>query len=108
MNNKNEISTLKTSITAQELKKRIDENERLLVIDVRSREEYDQLHIPIAGNLPFEVIENGLFVPEPEKTVITVCGKGGGRSERAAAWLRIQNDTEALFLEGGTFGWTDN
>lgn len=98
---------MKTSISAEELKKRIAENAPLIIIDVRSREEYNQSHIPIAGNLPFEVIENGLFVPEPGKTVITVCGKGGGRSERAADLLRIQNDTEALYLEGGTFGWTN-
>jgi rhodanese-related sulfurtransferase len=96
---------MKTSISPEELKKLLVENAPLTIIDVRTREEYNQSHLPIAGNLGIDIIENGLFVPEPGKIVITVCGKGAGRSERAAAWLRIQNDTEAYFLEGGTIGF---
>lgn len=99
---------METSITLSELEQLIKSNVDVMVIDVRSREEYHEKHIPIAGNLPVEFIESGNFIPEPEKIIITVCGKGGGRSERAANYLRDHSKNEVFFLEGGTFGWFEN
>lgn len=96
---------MKTTITRAELKQLIDNKENLMILDVRSKEEYLEKYIPFAGNLPIEIIEAGNFIPEPKKTIITVCGKGGGRSERAANFLREHNKNEVYFLEGGTFEW---
>lgn len=98
---------MKTSISADELKQMIDNKENLFVIDVRSKEEYLEYHLPMAGNLPIDIIESGRFIPEPLKKIVTVCGKGGGRSERAANYLRDNTTNEVYFLEGGTFGWIE-
>ncbi len=98
---------MKTTITRAELKQlRIKNN--IMVIDVRGKEEYNEKHIPFAGNLPIEIIEAGNFIPEPGKIIITACGKGGGRSERSAKYLRENSNNEVYFLEGGTFGWFEN
>jgi rhodanese-related sulfurtransferase len=96
---------MKVAITLAELKQLLDKKENILLIDVRNKEEYFEAHIPFAGNLPVEIIESGAFIPEPDKIIITACGKGGGRSERAANYLRENTNNKVYFLEGGTFGW---
>ena len=93
------------SITKEELTKMLLTNTPVMILDVRDKEEYLAQHLPFAGNIPIKIIEAGLFIPEPGKKVITVCGKGGGRSEKAAIQLRSDFHTEAYFLEGGTFGF---
>ena len=98
---------MKTTISLAELKQLLNNNENIMVIDVRSREEYNDKHIPFAKNLLIEIIEAGNFIPEPNKIIITACGKGGGRSERAAKYLRENNNNEVYFLDGGTFGWIE-
>ena len=95
---------MKTTITLTELKQLLHNKENIMVIDVRGKDDYMKNRIPFAGNLPIEIIEAGKFIPEPNKIIITVCGKGGGRSESAANYLRENNNNEVLFLDGGTFG----
>lgn len=99
---------MKTEITRAELKQLLHNKENIMVIDVRAKEDYHEKHISFAGNLPIEIIEAGNFIPEPGKIIITVCGKGGGRSERAANYLRENSKNEVFFLDGGTFGWIEN
>jgi len=99
---------MKTTITPAELKRLLENKGNIMLIDVRSKDEYTEKHIPFAGNLPIEIIESGNFIPEPGKVIVTACGKGGGRSERAAKYLRENNKNEVYFLEGGTFGWFNN
>jgi rhodanese-related sulfurtransferase len=99
---------MKTSINRAELKQLIQTRKDVLVIDVRSQEEYNEKHIHFAENVPLEIIESGDFIPVRGKIIITACGKGGGRSERTAKFLRENNHQEAYFLEDGTFGWIEN
>lgn len=99
---------MKTNITRAELNQLLNNKNNIMVIDVRDKKEYNEKHIPFAGNLPIEIIEAGNFIPEPGKIIITACGKGGGRSERAAKYLREHNKNEVYFLEGGTFEWLAN
>lgn len=99
---------MKTSITRVKLKQLLNEGKNLMVIDVRSKGEFIEQHLPFAGNLPIEIIESGNFTPEPDKIIITTCGKGGGRSERAASILRGISNNEVYFLEGGTNGWYED
>ncbi len=96
---------MKVAITKLELKEMLASKIPVCVFDVRNSEEYHALHLPFAGNLPIQIIEKNLFTPEPYKTIVTVCGKGGGRSERAALLLRENQQAQAFFLEGGTFEW---
>lgn len=99
---------MKITINRAELKQLLNNKNNIMVIDVRGTEEYNEKHIPFAIHLPIEIIEAGNFSPEPNKIIITVCGKGGGRSERAANYLRVNTNNEVYFLEGGTFGWLEN
>lgn len=77
----------------------------VLVVDVRSPEEYAQAHVEGAINIPIDTLEaRAEEIPE-SALVVTVCGKGGGRSERAAEQLRLRGLASARSLCGGTQAW---
>lgn len=96
---------MKPSISLAKLQQLLESKNELLILNVRSQQEYEANHIPLALSIPIESLEAGGFVPEPGKIIVTVCGKGGGRSERAAHYLRNNFSNEVYFLEGGTAVW---
>lgn len=98
----------KTSLSRAELKQLRNSPTGVIVIDVRRPEEYNAQRIPFAVNIPVEEIETGNVNLDFSKPVVTVCGKGGGRSEKAAQLLREKFNSNVYFLEGGTFGWNEN
>lgn len=74
---------------AQKLQQDLDGKAKLLVIDVRSPQEYAQGHVPGAINIPFEDLQKKMEemkVPK-DTTLVTMC-EHGGRSSRAALELR--------------------
>ena len=82
--------------------------ERFMIIDVRNPDEYAEKHIPGAINIPLDELESRSIELSRGAMIITVCGKGGGRSAQAAERLQQIGFTNAAFLCGGTFGWYDN
>jgi len=95
------------SISLAQLDQLLKNAGSVTVIDVRSEEEYKEKHIPFAINFPIGALEAGNKDLETGKTIVTVCGNGGGRSERAADLLRKNHNGEVFFLEEGTFGWLE-
>ena len=89
----------------QQLKKQSPD--QVTIIDVRNPEEYAAKHISGAINIPLGELENRSNELSKQSLIITVCGKGGGRSAAAAEKLKQQGFTKAIFLCGGTFGWYD-
>jgi rhodanese-related sulfurtransferase len=93
-------------IAAEELAKwLIDKKPDLLVVDMRSSEEYSQYHIPNAVNIPF----TKLFEPEAleklraEQTVVLY---SNGGTHAAQAWVLLkQMGIESLVLLGGLNYW---
>lgn len=83
-----------------------DKFQAVKILDVRSREEYDQLHIPNAINFPIQEIELAEKTFNRSDILITVCGKGGGRSSDAAQLLK-KLGYNAFWLCGGTLGWME-
>ena len=52
-----------TNLTAEEVKKRIDQPKKVLIVDARTEKEYWQSHIPTAINIPpsqYTLIKNHL------------------------------------------------
>lgn len=99
---------MKTIITRAELKQLLEGHNKVILIDVHSEAEYAEKHIPSAVNLPIEKIEAGKLDLDLRKTIVTACGKGGGRSAYAAKHIRENYIADVYFLEGGTFGWFEN
>ncbi|MDH4120285.1 MAG: rhodanese-like domain-containing protein [Deltaproteobacteria bacterium] len=74
------------------------------VVDVRSAEEYQRGHLPGAVHIPLDQLPARSAELPAGRRIITVCGKGGGRSDQAAQILR-QKGWLASSLCGGTLGW---
>jgi len=76
-----------------------------VVVDVRSDEEYAAGHIDGALHIPLALLAERASAIPKDATVVTACGKGGGRSDRAALELRALGFTSARPLCGGTMAW---
>jgi rhodanese-related sulfurtransferase len=72
---------------------------------VRSPDEFAAGHVDGAINLPLDTLADGAVALPKDASIVTVCGKGGGRSERAAAELRALGFRSARSLCGGTQAW---
>jgi MFS family permease len=76
-----------------------------VLVDVRSAEEFAAGHVDGAVHAPLETLTVGAAAWPRETVIVTICGKGGGRSEQAAAALRARGFAHARSLCGGTLGW---
>lgn len=72
-------------ISSEEAREIINENKNILVLDVRSREEFDEDHIDGAYNLPYNEISE--LIDIDKNTIIFVYCKSGSRSKIAAEKL---------------------
>lgn len=91
------------------LKAKLDEpRSALLLIDVRSTEEWEAGHIPQASHWPLDRIENGSLppIPNPSVPIILYC-KSGIRSARAAQLLRQAGILSTQNLIGGMDAWSN-
>jgi MFS family permease len=79
----------------------------VLVVDVRSPDEFAAGHVTGAVNIPLEHLAKRLDELPGGAVVVTVCAKGGGRSERAARQLRDLGFDRARSLCGGTDAWQE-
>ena len=93
-------------ITVRELKARMDRGESLQIVDVREPAEYDICRIPGARLIPLAQLPHRLNEIDGQAEVILQC-KVGGRSARAAAFLRAQGFRNARNLTGGILAWID-
>lgn len=99
---------MQTCLAVTELQQLIRQSpEQTVVIDVRSVEEYAEKHIPQAINIPLHELANRSTELSKDLIIVTVCGKGGGRSAQGAALLKQLGFSKVAPLCGGTFGWYD-
>lgn len=77
----------------------------VVVVDVRSAEEFAAGHVGGARNIAATDLEGHVEELGWAALVVTVCTKGGGRSEAAAAALRTFGLPNVRFLAGGTLAW---
>ena len=83
------------------------EAEGTVVLDVRTREEYDGGHLPGAVCLPAETLTDGdLSVLLPDKQApLVVCSRTGRRSAQAARMLTELGYADITDLAGGILAW---
>lgn len=93
-------------ITATELKKRMDAEPDLTVIDVREPFEYEIAKIPGTQLIPLGQVEGAAGDLNPEGEIILHC-KSGKRSAQALDTLREKGFSKLLNLKGGIEAWSD-
>ena len=92
-------------ITAEEAKARMDSGDEILVLDVRTQEEYDAGHIAGAILLPNETIVDTMpdSLPDLNAEILIYC-RSGNRSAQAAKKLAAMGYT-GVYDFGGILDW---
>jgi adenylyltransferase/sulfurtransferase len=91
-------------ITAVELKQRLDRGDALRIIDVREPNEYQINRIPGAELIPLGELPRRYAELDPDEELVMQC-KMGGRSAKAADFLRSVGFKRVLNLKGGILDW---
>ncbi|MFO8018722.1 MAG: MBL fold metallo-hydrolase [Promethearchaeia archaeon] len=91
-------------LTARELKQKIDKNEDIFLLDVRSQEEWESGHIESAHHIYIGKLKSNLEHIPKEKTIVTICGNGN-RASLAASLLRKEKYTDVMNVLGSMKAW---
>jgi len=93
-------------IDVQELKRLMDQNPNLLLIDVREQNEWDSMHIPNAVLIPKESIADKISeVCDNKSQAIYLHCRSGVRSLHAAESLLALGYHEVYSVDGGIMDW---
>src|SRR5471030_2913395 len=95
-----------TEITSVELKQRMDRGDAIKIVDVREPNEYQINRIPGSQLIPLGDIPKRYTELNKNDEIVVHC-KMGGRSAKAADFLRSVGFTRVLNLKGGILDWVD-
>ena len=90
-------------ITPKELKQRLDAGEDIFVLDVREPHEYQIVNIG-APLIPLGELPNRINELDPSREIVIHC-KSGGRSQKAAEFLKKSGFKNVVNLAGGITAW---
>lgn len=87
-----------------DVKRKLDRQEDLVLLDVREPYEYDVAHIPESIHIPMREIERRVAELDPTREIVVFCHHQG-RSARVAHWLRGRGFPRVRVLMGGIDAW---
>ncbi|ANH13124.1 TPA: rhodanese-like domain-containing protein [Legionella pneumophila] len=95
-------------ISPQILKSKIDNNEKLIIIDVRETNEWETGKIPNAIHLSKGIIERDIekIITDNQSNIVVYCS-GGYRCALVADSLQKMGYTNVFSLDTGLQGWLD-
>lgn len=99
-----QIKSIKVCIEVDEVKKALKANKKIQIIDLRSKEEFEQSHIPNTLNISLQSLKDNISQLDKNFQFVTACSKGGGRSAEGAKLLK-ELGFNAIWLCGGTNKW---
>jgi adenylyltransferase/sulfurtransferase len=98
-----------STITAKELKAKMDAGEKFELIDVREPNEYEIVSIPGAKLVPKDRILSGEALAElPQDRQVVLHCKSGSRSAEALAAVQKAGFSDAVHVGDGVLGWVRN
>jgi rhodanese-related sulfurtransferase len=91
-----------------EVKKKMDQRSKFILVDVREEGEFAKDHLPGAIHLGKGVIERDIEarVPDLDAEIVLYCG-GGFRSALAADNLQKMGYTNVISMDGGIRDWRE-
>jgi len=105
-----EVSTVQvkasySNITPEEAKKRLDNEKGIILLDVRTKEEYETGHIKDSKLMPVDTLkqESVKSLLDKEATIVVYC-RSGNRSATAASIL-IEQGYKNVYNLGGISNW---
>lgn len=93
-------------ITVEELKARIDKNDKFVLLDVREKFEWDVARIPGAKLIPLGELHGRLSELDTADEILIHC-KSGIRSAKALRELQAAGFSKLANVEGGILAWSD-
>jgi adenylyltransferase/sulfurtransferase len=93
-------------MTVEELKQRLDQGEKLFILDVRNPEEYQICRLAGSTLIPLPELPRRYGELDPNSDMVVHC-KSGMRSARAIQFLQQQGFTRLTNLTGGILAWAD-
>jgi rhodanese-related sulfurtransferase len=102
----NEARSCVKETNVPEVKRRIDEGEKFVLVDVREDHEWANGHLPGAVHMSRGIIERDieLSLPDQNANMILYCG-GGFRSVLVAESLQKMGYSNVESMDGGWRGW---
>jgi len=101
-------AALGSTITARELKEKMDRGEDFFLVDVREKNEYEIVNIPGAVLIPKgEFLTGEAFAKLPQDKQIILHCKSGGRSAEALAAVKKAGFSNAVHVGGGVLSWIE-
>jgi len=91
-------------LNAQQVWQRLEDDDSVLLVDVRTPGEYQMEHIPGARLLPLPVLRQRHNELPKERPIVCVC-RSGARSQSACEQLAALGFTDVANLSGGMIGW---
>ncbi len=73
-------------------------------LDVRSQEEWDQMHIAKSTLIPLDQLSNRISEVPKDQDVVVIC-RSGVRSKEGMTILRNAGYTRAVCMTGGLLAW---
>ncbi|MFT8889224.1 MAG: rhodanese-like domain-containing protein [Ethanoligenens sp.] len=97
--------TSRNTISPKQAKERLDSGDTVLLLDVRTREEYKGGHIPNSISLPLDQLKarSAHIIPDKGAEIIVYC-LSGGRAAQACGVLAAMGYTNVYNL-GGINTW---
>lgn len=95
-----------SEVSQQEVLAWIESDQGPVLVDTRSREEYESGHVPGAIHIPHDEVAQRLDELEPyrERGVVLYCERGG-RAGQAAEVLLREDFPDVRHLEGDMSAW---
>ena len=94
-----------TQLSAPELKTKLDNQERLFLLDVREPNEFHYAHIENSVLIPLNQIPARINELDKQQTIVVICHHGM-RSQQAALYLEHAGFNDLANLPGGIEAWS--
>ena len=99
-----------TTITPRELHDRLQQGEKLHLLDVRTPAEHAEIHVPEVQLAPLDQLDatqlasvNGFTKDQP----LYIFCRTGNRAKQAAKKLEMSGYDQCCIVEGGTMAWAE-
>ena len=92
-----------TTISQSEAKKMMKEEKDYIILDVRTKEEYEEKHIEDAINIPLDEIETSTLLKDKDQIIFVYC-RSGNSSKEASSKLANLGYTNVYDI-GGINTW---
>lgn len=93
-------------VTPAAVKKKLDQGESFILVDVRDQHEWDAGHIQGAWLIPLSKLDKRLNELDQSREIVVYC-RSGKRSDKAARILLDSGFTNVRNMKGGILSWID-